>query len=55
MAAKKEASSLPAYVVVTPVIHDGARYEVGELIELPAESASQLLEFGSIQEAEHGD
>lgn len=36
------------YFVLSPVEHDGVRYEEGSIIELDEDASSQLLESGAL-------
>ena len=41
-----------SYTVLSPVDHDGARYEEGQSVALPEEAAAALLAVGVVEQAE---
>ncbi len=40
------------YTILSPVEHDGTRYEVGQSLALPEEAAAALLAAGVVEQAE---
>lgn len=40
---------MSTYTILSPVQHDGTRYEIGGTIELPEDAASLLLTAGAIE------
>ncbi len=42
------------YIAMTVVLHDGARYEIGQDIVLPDEAAKPLLDCGAVVEPAKG-
>jgi len=41
-----------SYTVLSPVDHDGTRYEPGESVDLPEDAAAALLAVGVVEQAE---
>jgi hypothetical protein len=49
MATKAKTSAVPApYKVLWPVEHDGTRYEIGDELDVDADTAAALLSCGAI-------
>jgi hypothetical protein len=52
MAKAKNTSAPAPYKVIWPVENDGVRYEIGDEIDIDADTAAPLLAVGAIAAAE---